>query len=335
MTEHTSVATIGRIIALTLDGLGCDGDAVIEQAGLDPTHSYNPHARYPSEAVQALWRIAAQISGDPAFGLRVPGYSTNTVSPAMTAAFASSETLRGALDRLCRMFPFVNHYGALVLEEREETAWLVYRLSAVERATIADEAMDALFAAIVVGLRNAILPEFAVSAVELMRPLPDDPSAYTELYRAPVLFDCGQDRIGLASALLDQPLLGANNEMAQLSEQLIANSMNTLTQSDLITRTRALLQERLADGEPDQAEIATALHLSSRQFRRKLSALGTGYSALLADCRHKMAKKYLLQNTLPLSEITQRLGFSDQSNFSKAFKRWEGESPAQFRQRHS
>ncbi|MFK0570476.1 helix-turn-helix domain-containing protein [Endozoicomonas sp.] len=68
-----------------------------------------------------------------------------------------------------------------------------------------------------------------------------------------------------------------------------------------------------------------------QELRRKLHELGTNYSQVLLGVRHEIAKKYLRQNKLALSEITQLLGFSDQSNFTKAFKRWQAETPVAFR----
>ncbi len=71
--------------------------------------------------------------------------------------------------------------------------------------------------------------------------------------------------------------------------------------------------------------------LSPRMLQRRLKEEGTSYTELLDDCRHKLAVKLISHNKLALSEVTYILGFSDQSNFSRAFKRWTGTSPHQYR----
>jgi AraC-like DNA-binding protein len=72
--------------------------------------------------------------------------------------------------------------------------------------------------------------------------------------------------------------------------------------------------------------------MSSRTLNRKLSALGTNYSQLLETVRHELAEQYVADPSLSLSEISFLLGFSEQSAFSRAFKRWNGRSPSAFRE---
>ncbi|MAZ86339.1 MAG: hypothetical protein CL693_01740 [Cellvibrionaceae bacterium] len=84
-------------------------------------------------------------------------------------------------------------------------------------------------------------------------------------------------------------------------------------------------------GEPRQNEVARRLHLSTRQLQRKLAQEDTSFVKLLGNIRHKLACSYLTGGEDSISEISAKLGFVDQSNFSSAFKRWEGCSPRQYR----
>ncbi len=83
---------------------------------------------------------------------------------------------------------------------------------------------------------------------------------------------------------------------------------------------------------PKQQDIAEALNLSVRQLQRKLAAQNTSFAQLLQQTRHQLAKEYLANPSRSIVEISLNLGFSDQSNFASAFRRWQGVSPSTYRE---
>ena len=89
--------------------------------------------------------------------------------------------------------------------------------------------------------------------------------------------------------------------------------------------------ERLPDGPPSQQQIAEALHVSNRTLQRKLKDEGTSFMDLLQDTRMQLARRYLRQPSRSVVETAYLLGFSEPSTFSRAFKRWTGVAPAEYR----
>ena len=87
----------------------------------------------------------------------------------------------------------------------------------------------------------------------------------------------------------------------------------------------------ISDDFPTKAEVANRLRISERTLTRKLTLQGTSYHDILAEHRKVRAKSFLLNSNLGLSEIAVRLGYSDAGNFGKAFKRWYGVSPGEYR----
>jgi AraC-like DNA-binding protein len=83
---------------------------------------------------------------------------------------------------------------------------------------------------------------------------------------------------------------------------------------------------------PQQSMIASDLNLSLRSFQRKLSEAETNYAELLSNVRHDLACHYLKAQQYQIIKISYLLGYSDPSNFARAFKRWHGQSPIEFRQ---
>ena len=96
-------------------------------------------------------------------------------------------------------------------------------------------------------------------------------------------------------------------------------------------RVRARLIDLLSAGDVAQQDVADSLHMSLRTLQRKLHKENTSYKALLEETRRQLAGQYLRQARLSVSEVTYLLGFSEPSNFTRAFKRWTGHTPSEFR----
>ena len=94
---------------------------------------------------------------------------------------------------------------------------------------------------------------------------------------------------------------------------------------------RAVIIRHLPDGEPQRPRIATILGMSERTLHRRLAAEGTSFQHLLDDTRRELAQHYLGQRNLSLADIAYLLGFTDQSSFFRASRRWFGTSPRDYR----
>ena len=96
-------------------------------------------------------------------------------------------------------------------------------------------------------------------------------------------------------------------------------------------KVRHAIEEQLPEGEPSAEHIAKALHLSLRSLQRHLADEGCRFDTLLNESRENLALLHLRDPQVSLSEISYLLGFADTSSFSRAFKRWTGMTPGQFR----
>jgi AraC-like DNA-binding protein len=128
-----------------------------------------------------------------------------------------------------------------------------------------------------------------------------------------------------------EPLITGDPALARVNdEQTLAyldSFMAQTTARDVVDK----IVEKLPDGPPNQQQIADALHVSNRTLQRKLKEEGTSFMGLLQDTRLQLARKYLRQPSRSVVETSYLLGFSEPSTFSRAFKRWTGVAPAEFR----
>ena len=330
MTEPTSLASWTRALRKQLDALGLDSAALCAQAGLDPQLMDDPNARYPLSATTRLWELAVQASGDPAIGLRVSRFVSPTTFHALGYALVASGSLREVFERIVRYHQVVS--DALTLELSAEGERYHFRLlQPPDSPAPALEAIDAFAAIYVRTCRNRLGRDYAPLAVYLRRPEPADPKPWHAVFRAPVFFGAEEDRLEFAARDFDSHLDDANPELAEHNETVLKRTLAQLQPLTWERKVRRAIEEQLPEGEPSAERIAQALHLSLRSLQRHLADEGCRFDALLNECRENLALLHLRDPNCSLAEISYLLGFADTSSFSRAFKRWTGMTPGQFR----
>ncbi|WP_084381915.1 AraC family transcriptional regulator [Pseudomonas mucidolens] len=331
MPEATSLASWTRALRKQLDALGLDSAALCAEAGLNPQHMDDPNARYPLSATTRLWELAVQASGDPAIGLRVSRFVSPTTFHALGYALVASGSLREVFERIVRYHRVVS--DALCLELKHEGERYCFRLlRAEDRPAPAFEAIDAFVAIYVRTCRNRLGRDYAPLAVYLRRPAPADPEPWHKVFRAPVFFAAEEDRLEFAPADFDSHLDDANPELAEHNETVLKRTLAQLQPLTWERKVRSAIEAQLPDGEPGAERIAQALHLSLRSLQRHLADEGCRFDALLNECRENLALQHLRDPDCSLAEISHLLGFADTSSFNRAFKRWTGMTPGQFRE---
>jgi AraC-like DNA-binding protein len=123
----------------------------------------------------------------------------------------------------------------------------------------------------------------------------------------------------------------SNNELATTCDAILAKQLAELANSDLESRCKAWLLEQLTSGEPSEEALARAMGMSPRTLQRRLGDLGLSYKDVLDKTRYDLALRYLDDPGKTVTDITFLLGFSEQSAFSRAFKRWNGKAPTSYR----
>lgn len=330
LTTATALTSWAKAIKRALEAAGHDGVAFFGQAGLDLRSLDDPDARYPIERTTRLWRLAVQATGDPCFGLKVAQYVAPTTFHALGYALVASPTLKHAFERIVRYYRIVSNAAKLELLARgDEYHFRIVTPPAGPQ--LADEALDAFVAVHVRLCRGLAGAAFAPLRVHLQRPAPADARCFESVLRAPIRFDADTTLLAFDRATFEKPLDGANAELARHNDQVVLKYLARFDRADVRTRVEAALVERLPHGEPSQAKVAAALHLSVRGLQRRLAEEGTTYQELLDATRRELAQSYLRDPAYSIGDVTYLLGFSDTSSFTRAFRRWTGRAPSQYR----
>lgn len=133
--------------------------------------------------------------------------------------------------------------------------------------------------------------------------------------------------------LLDLPLRGALPALHQRAQALVQRELPPDAESDLIASMEyRLMREPALLGQP-LSQMAARLALHPRTLQRRLTEAGLSYSELRARCRRRLAEQDLSESAVDIEVLSERLGFSDRHSFTRAFKRWTGLSPSEWRRR--
>jgi AraC-like DNA-binding protein len=320
-----------RTIVDALEGMGMTSDDVLVAAGVSRDALKDPNARLPMTTSARLWQAAAVKADDPAFGLRASRYVKQTTFHALGYAVFASATLRDALHRLVRYSHLVSDGAELVLQERGDCVRLVFVPEAgVPSPSV--EALDAVMSLIVRTCRALTDRSFSLHLVQQRRPEPADPYPYRRFFRCEVAFQASEDALTIGTHALDRPLSTSNPELALHNDHLVRRYLAEMRQGSMLDRARAVLAEHLTSN-PSPASVAAALGTSVRSLQRRLRDQGFSYVTLLNETRRQLGTAYLLEERYSVTEIAFQLGFDDASAFARAFRRWTGVSPSEYRAR--
>jgi AraC-like DNA-binding protein len=318
-----------------LAGLGLDTARILGLAGLPRERLIDPHGRLPADASFSFWDAAIRVSGDPAIGLKVgEGLRTGALG-SFEYLLRNSETVEQTVERADRFMRLVDDTARLELRKDERVAALrIYRMGGYP---FPPSDVEALFSAAASIYRKALAgAAFPAVHVRFTHAAPADDRLYAEYFGCPVAFGSDGNELQFPAALLEQRAPGADPSLGLVLEEYTAHLVAQLPTGDpLVSAARGQLLDELKSGAPSPASVARALHMSERTLRRRLQADGTSYQALLEGLREQLAREYVVHTRDGFEAVAQRLAFRDASTFFRAFKRWTGVTPAQYRATHT
>ena len=329
--EHSTLGSVAALIEQTLRHYQCEPAALFLQAGIDIERINDPAARFPLTRMQKLWRYAVDETGDPCFGLAAGELLQPAALHGLGLAWLASDTLCDGLARLTRFSRLISTAATVQLEQTGDSVDLTV-LPPADLQNFEYAALDAGMAFFLRMCRITGGPDISPVRVALMRPRPACAERFTAFFNAPVEYGADTNLLSFSSDQAHISLPYANSELARINDQSVVDYLARFDHDSIAMRVRATIIERLPDGTPSQGNIAELLHVSMRSLQRRLNNENTNFKELLEGTRHELALQYIREPHRTIGEITYLLGFSEPSNFSRAFRRWTGMSPAEYRE---
>ena len=330
MARETTLATVWLMTLKMLETQGIDVDRLMREIGVPPEALRQPDARLPSRLSDSAFERAMTAIDDPAFGLTAARCWHPSNLGTLGFAWLSCVTLRRGLRRMERYAKILGNRFTYTGFDDPDGFRFVYDHGRGD-AEIGWPMADFTLSIIIDMCRTNAGERLVPRRVCLRRPQPADAAPYLAFFGGEVLFGQKEDSFLLDEATADAILPTANRVMAATFDEILAGQLSELVADDLVTRCRSYLLHHLTSGEPSEAELAAAMGLSRRGMQRRLSEHGWSYKRVVDDTRTELAKRYIADPRKSLTEIAFLLGFSEQSAFSRAFRRWLGVSPSEYR----
>lgn len=332
MSERTTSSNwaLAIVQALELGGVDCVG--LFAELGMEYTALNDPDARFPQDGMTRLWLRAVALSGNPAIGLNMAQVVRPASFHVVGYALMSSRNLRDGFTRLVRYQRIIGEGADLNFLPQPDGYALSLAIHG-DRLPPARQSAEASIAYCLAFCRWMTGKPIRPREVRLQGPAPTELAPYQQVFQAPLKFNAERYELIFERADLEAPLPSANEALAQLHDRFAGEYLARFCSSRVTHQARQVLCRLLPQGEPRREVVAQALHLSQRTLQRRLQEEGTSYQQLLDDTRRELAEQYLGQVDLTLLEVAYLLGFADPSNFFRAFRRWFGETPGEYRGR--
>jgi AraC-like DNA-binding protein len=329
-TERTTSSTWALAIVDALASEGLDVPALFAELGLDYAVLAEPDARISQDSVTRLWQLAVSRSGNPAIGLNMAKVIRPAHFNVLGFALMSSATLKEGFTRIVRYQRLIGEAADLHLQVMPDC----YRLEVAihgDALPAPAQSHDAALAYTLAFVRWMTGQPIRPLSASFACPPPADMTVYAQLFDCPLEFQAPRYSLSYSREVMEKPLATANAALAQAHERLAAQYLERFEQSRVTHQVRQVLCRLLPQGEPKRQAVADALRMSTRTLQRRLQEEGKSFQQVLDETRRELSIQYLGQPQLSLLEISYLLGFADPSNFFRAFKRWFGMPPGQYR----
>ena len=327
--HYSHLATATNILWKLMEANGHNPEALYRDAGIDPALLNTPGARIPYASVNRIWSKAAQIIDDPCFGLNAHKYWHPSYYHALGYAWLASHTLREAFYRFVRYLRIVSEKTFLELEEAPDGLTVILDLELLGMRVPAQ--IDMGMALVIHMCRLNYGEDLKPKVVNFIHAEPPCATEYSALFKTRVQFLADRDSMTLSSADVDKFLVGANPLLARLNDQVMIEYLGKLDKNNIIDRVTAVIIDTLPSAGVTNEKVAEQLNMSGRSMQRRLNEAGTTFHTLLDGIRKDLAAAYVRDPDIELAEVAFLMGFSDQSAFSRAFKKWTGNTPSECR----
>jgi AraC-like DNA-binding protein len=336
LTAGAKLAGVGSLSAVAakpavtaLQARGLDPGPVLRAAQLGSQALESLDVRLPHASVRTLWEAAAVSAGDRWFGMHVALALAPGTYDLFDYVLATPATVGDAIQRFTRYARLVYDHTNIRLVV-EPLKGRILRRVPVTAPQYDEFTLTLLF----VRCRQSSGVAWRPEQVRFQHARSDDDGEPARVFGCPVIFGAPESEIRFDASVLTLPQVQGDAKLqAVLTRYADALLTSLPTQGSLLARVSSAIARQILDVLPTLSSTAQAVGMPARTLQRHLSAEGATHSRLVDDVRRELALKHLGNASISITEIAYATHFTDSTAFHRAFKRWTGESPLQYRRR--
>ncbi|OED00832.1 AraC family transcriptional regulator [Rhizobium sp. YK2] len=329
MTQ-TSKCKIPQAFWRATEQFGISPAVLLRQARLPATLHLSGQAFVTTAQYFTLMQALADLSNDPALGIRMVQTIDTAVHPPSSLAAFYARDYRDGLTRFARFKRLCAPEQLHIVDTGGEctiSAEWPFANSAEPALSV-----DITFATLVElgrrGTGRLIVPR----RVDLARAEPAT-TTHMEYFKCPIRTGMPQNLLVLDAADLDRPFPGHNPAMLDMLTPALTAALGELQAQDSVAeQVKIVLKRSLASGQPGLSDVAKQLGMSDRTLQRRITEESSTFRELLSDARRDLGRHLLTDPTIDIEEIACLLGYQDTTSFYRAFREWEGMPPNRWRE---
>jgi AraC-like DNA-binding protein len=327
--EFYTISSWVSVIIDFLEARGENKNTILNMIDLDPV-LLSAHDVVPFDKISLLWRYTCEKYG-AGVGLQIAAHFRPRNWSTLGVALQSSTNIDEFLTRVSQYSPMISDAVELRYEPSQFASKKLVTCF-LQPAEYEAERMESYMAAgmkLVSLMSGDRLPY--VAHVELTRPQPADPQAWYDIFGTNIRWKADEFALHFSEEVIRQEMPHVDAGLSRFMEKSLsarAEQKNIFTVGQQVKKEVLHL---LPMGKPTIRSVAERMNMSPRSLQRHLEEEGMTFGALIDSLQLKLAQEYLSSSNRSLFEIALLTGFSNQSNFSNAFKRWTTHTPKQYR----
>ena len=316
-----------------LRSLGADPKEVLAELGYDLKLFDDGETRVPYEIRNRILGHCAARTRCPHFGLLV-GQHNGLHTFGLVGLLVKYAPDVGTAMRSFIRYVHLHVQGASVnLTVEGDTAMLTWNVHQSGLEAL-DHTGDGALATLHNIMHELCGPDWRPTEVWFAHTSPVDVGPFRRLFRVPLRFDAEQYALLFSARFLKRRLPGIDDELRSLLQRQI-DLLENHHHQDFPAQVRSLLRPALITGQFKASQIAALFGMHSRTLNRRLNAFGIGFQQLVEETRFEIARQMLDYSKVEIGQISEALGYAAPGVFTRAFRRWSGTTPAEWRAAHS
>ncbi len=311
---------------------GLDRRALLESVGVDPDAPVDPKVMVADTDYYGFFERVARA--DPAgisLPLRVGASMRSDDYGAFGLAWKSALNLRGSCERAERYARVLTSVAAYEVRETEAGVYMQLHRDGKRRLglRLSNEATIASIAAI---SQEVSTREFRALAIHFRHDGPGETAAHERHFGCEIHFGSDKDALLISHESMQAPNRLGDPSIVRFFDTHLDEELSKFDDdASLQRRVRIQIAQSLSEGVPTVSDVAGRFDMSGRTLQRRLSDRGYSFQTLVDESRRELAQRLLSETAYPLAEVAFLTGFSEQSAFNRAFKRWAGQTPRSYR----
>ncbi len=309
-----------------------DKQALLRSIGIDPSQPVDPRLMVDDADYYAFYERAARLdSQGHTLPLRVGESMTPDDYGAFGLAWKSALTPRDSCERLVRYALVLTSVAAYEIQKTDQGLKMILNRAGPRQLGLR-LSNETTIAAILSMLRQVSTQAVQPIEVYLKHSAPDITDDHEAYFGCPVIFNAETDALLFTHGDMAQPNRKGDEGIVRFIDSHLDSEVAKLPDDTSLDRqVKNAVTVSLSAGVPKISDVAGQLGMSGRTLQRRLSEKGLSYQAVVDGARRELATSLLAETDYPLAEVAFLAGFSEQSAFNRAFRRWAGETPRSYR----